>query len=104
MTFHLIVFGWILFRSETIYLAGVFISRLFTVGAPTLWTAPVVGAIVLVIGMQLLPEKPLERFQVRIERMRPALLAAGSRHSDRVRQRHRAHAGRSPLHLLPLLR
>ena len=77
VTFHLIVLGWILFRSETIYLAGVFISRLFTAGAPTLWTAPVVGAIVLVIGMQLLPEKPLERFQVGIERMRPALLAAG---------------------------
>jgi alginate O-acetyltransferase complex protein AlgI len=77
VTFHLIVFGWILFRSESIHLAAVFISRLFTAGAPTLWTAPVLGAIVLVIGLQLLPEKPLERFQVRIERMRPALLAVG---------------------------
>jgi alginate O-acetyltransferase complex protein AlgI len=77
VTFHLIVFGWILFRSETIHLAGVFLSRLATVGAPTLWTAPVVVAIIVVIGLQLLPERPLERFQVRIERMRPALLGVG---------------------------
>jgi D-alanyl-lipoteichoic acid acyltransferase DltB (MBOAT superfamily) len=77
VTFHLIVFGWILFRSESLHLAGVFLSRLVTLGAPTLWTAPVVGAIVVVIGLQLLPEKPLERFQVRIERLRPAVLAVG---------------------------
>jgi len=77
VTFHLIVFGWILFRSESLHLAGVFLSRLATIGAPTLWTAPVVGAIVVVIGLQLIPEKPLERFQVRIERLRPALLAVG---------------------------
>jgi alginate O-acetyltransferase complex protein AlgI len=77
VTFHLIVFGWILFRSESLHLAGVYLSRLFTIGAPTLWTAPVVGAIVVVIGLQLLPEKPLERFQVRVERLRPALLAGG---------------------------
>jgi alginate O-acetyltransferase complex protein AlgI len=77
VTFHLIVFGWILFRSESLHLAGVFLSRLPTIGAPTLWTAPVVGAIVVVVGLQLLPEKPLERFQVRIERLRPALLAVG---------------------------
>jgi D-alanyl-lipoteichoic acid acyltransferase DltB (MBOAT superfamily) len=77
VTFHLIVFGWILFRSESLHLAGVFLSRLLTLGAPTLWTAPVVSAIVVVIGLQLLPEKPLERFQVRIERLRPAVLAVG---------------------------
>jgi alginate O-acetyltransferase complex protein AlgI len=78
VTFHLIVFGWILFRSESLHLAGVFLSRLFTTfGAPTLWSAPVVGAIVLVVGLQLLPERPLERIQVRIERLRPALLAVG---------------------------
>jgi hypothetical protein len=38
---------------------------------------PVVLAIVVVIGLQLLPEKPLERLQVRIERIRPAVLGAG---------------------------
>jgi alginate O-acetyltransferase complex protein AlgI len=77
VTFHLIVFGWILFRSQSIHIAGTFLSRLITPGAATLWTAPVLAAIVVVIGFQLLPEKPLERFQDRIERLRPALLAVG---------------------------
>ncbi len=77
ITFHLIVFGWILFRSQSIHIAGTFLSRLVTPGAATLWTAPVLVAIIVVIGFQLLPEQPLERFQVRIERLRPALLAVG---------------------------
>jgi alginate O-acetyltransferase complex protein AlgI len=77
VTFHLVVFGWILFRSQSIHIAGTFLSRLTTPGAATLWTAPVLAAIVVVIGFQLLPEGPLERFQLQIERMRPALLAVG---------------------------
>jgi D-alanyl-lipoteichoic acid acyltransferase DltB (MBOAT superfamily) len=77
VTFHLIVFGWILFRSQSLSLVGVFLSRLFTPGRATLWTVPVVGAIVIVVGLQLLPAKPLERFQVRLERLRPALLGVG---------------------------
>jgi D-alanyl-lipoteichoic acid acyltransferase DltB (MBOAT superfamily) len=77
VTFHLIVFGWILFRSQSIDLAGSFLSRLTVPGEATLWSVPVVLAIVVVIGLQLLPEKPLERLQVRIERIRPAVLGAG---------------------------
>jgi D-alanyl-lipoteichoic acid acyltransferase DltB (MBOAT superfamily) len=77
VTFHLIVFGWILFRSQSIDLAGSFLSRLAVPGDATLWSVPVVLAIVVVIGLQLLPEKPLERLQVRIERIRPAVLGAG---------------------------
>ena len=77
VTFHLIVFGWILFRSQSIDLAGTFLSRLTVPGDATLWTWPVVLAIAVVIGLQLLPEKPLERLQVRIERIRPAVLGAG---------------------------
>jgi alginate O-acetyltransferase complex protein AlgI len=77
VTFHLIVFGWILFRSQSLSLVGVFLSRLITPGRATLWTVPVVGAIVIVVGLQLLPRAPLERFQVRLERLRPALLGAG---------------------------
>ncbi len=77
VTFHLIVLGWILFRSQSIDLAGSFLSRLTVPGDATLWSVPVVLAIVVVIGLQLLPEKPLERLQVRIERIRPAVLGAG---------------------------
>ena len=42
-----------------------------TRGPATLWTVPVVLAMVVVIGLQLLPPRPLERLQLRIERLRP---------------------------------
>ena len=73
------MFGWILFRSQNLDLAGVFISRLFTAGAAdAVDRSRGAARSSLVIGLQLLPEQAgLERFQVRIERMRPALLAAG---------------------------
>ena len=77
VTFHLIVFGWILFRSQGLDLFGDYLSQLTVSGPATLWTFPVVTAIAVVIGAQLLPPRPLERFQLRIERLRPALLAAG---------------------------
>jgi len=77
VTFHLIVFGWILFRSQSLALAGTFLARLFTPGPATLWSATAVGAIVLTIGLQLLPAQPLERLQWRLERMRPLALAMG---------------------------
>jgi D-alanyl-lipoteichoic acid acyltransferase DltB (MBOAT superfamily) len=77
VTFHLVVFGWILFRSQSIDLLGTFLSRLVTPGAATLWTVPALIAIVVVIGLQLLPERPLETFQVRLERLQPALLGVG---------------------------
>ncbi len=76
-TLNLIVFGWIIFRAQSLSLLGTLLSRLVTPGPATLWTAPVVGAIVLVIGLQLLPEQPLERLQARLERVRPVLLAIG---------------------------
>jgi alginate O-acetyltransferase complex protein AlgI len=77
VTFHLIVFGWILFRSQSLDLAGSFLSRLVVPGAATLSSVPVVLAIVTVIGLQLLPERPIERLQVRIEQIRPAALGTG---------------------------
>jgi D-alanyl-lipoteichoic acid acyltransferase DltB (MBOAT superfamily) len=77
VTFHLVVLGWILFRSQSLSLVGTFLARLFTPGPATLWTAPVIVAIVVVIGLQLLPPRPLEGFMVRLERLRPALLGAG---------------------------
>src|SRR4051794_13927349 len=77
VTFHLIVLGWILFRSQSLDLAGSFFSRLVVPGASTLWSVPVVLAIVTVIGLQLLPERPIQRLQVRIEQIPPAALGAG---------------------------
>jgi D-alanyl-lipoteichoic acid acyltransferase DltB (MBOAT superfamily) len=73
--FNLICFGWILFRSQSIGLFWDYIQRFAVGGAPTLWTFPVLLAIAVVIGLQLLPERPLERVQVRIESLSPAALA-----------------------------
>jgi alginate O-acetyltransferase complex protein AlgI len=76
VTFHLICFGWILFRSQGLDLVGDFLSRLFTPGPATLWTAPILAAVAIVIGFQLLPPRPLDRLRVRIERASPATLGA----------------------------
>ena len=37
---------------------------------------PVVGAIALVVGLQLLPERPMEGIELRIGRLQPLLLGA----------------------------
>jgi alginate O-acetyltransferase complex protein AlgI len=77
VTFHLIVLGWVLFRAQSLGDVGTLLSRLSVPASPTLWTAPVVAAIVLVVGLQLLPPNPLERVQVWIERRRPVFMGAG---------------------------
>ena len=75
VTFNLICFGWILFRSQGIGTFWDYLSRFAVPGSPTLLTVPVALAIVVVIGLQLLPERPLEALQYRIEALRPAVLA-----------------------------
>ncbi|HYN92211.1 MAG TPA: MBOAT family protein [Thermoleophilaceae bacterium] len=65
IVFHVVVFGWILFRTENLDLAGTFISRLGDPGPATLFAPAVVAAVVAVIGFQLLPPRPLERLRVR---------------------------------------
>jgi alginate O-acetyltransferase complex protein AlgI len=75
--FHLIVLGWILFRSQSLSLAGVMLSRLFAPGAATLLSPGVVIAIGVVIALQLLPADPLAWFQTRVELLRPAILGVG---------------------------
>ena len=77
VTFHVVVFGWILFRSEDLGMAGEFLSRLVVPGEPVLWAPAAVAAIIVVIGLQLLPERPVEALQLRLERLRPAPLAVG---------------------------
>src|SRR4051812_7058089 len=74
-TFHLVVLGWVLFRAQSLALAGPFLSQLTAGGSPTLWTVPVVLAIVVVVGLQLVPPRPLERLEVWIGRLQPVLLA-----------------------------
>ena len=71
VTFNLIVVGWILFRSTDLSLFGDYMSALVRSGPATLYSVPVVGAIALVIGLQLLPERPMEGIELRIGRLQP---------------------------------
>jgi D-alanyl-lipoteichoic acid acyltransferase DltB (MBOAT superfamily) len=75
ITFNLVVLGWILFRAQSIGNFWTMIERLGSFGAPTLWTAPVLAAVVVVIGLQLLPERPIESLQAVIGRVSPAVVA-----------------------------
>src|SRR5205085_8545641 len=77
VTFHLVVFGWVLFRSQSLADVGHFLSRLADPGHASLWSAPVLAAIALVIGLQLVPAGSLERLQAWIEVRRPVLLGVG---------------------------
>jgi alginate O-acetyltransferase complex protein AlgI len=76
VTFHLVVFSWILFRSQSLSLAGTFIRRLFVPGPATLWSVTVVLAVVVVIGLQLAPAGRLEGVEIRLGRLRPVLVGA----------------------------
>jgi D-alanyl-lipoteichoic acid acyltransferase DltB (MBOAT superfamily) len=76
VTFNLIVVGWILFRSTDLSLFGDYMSALVRSGPATLYSVPIVGAIALVISLQLLPERPMEGIELRIGRLQPLLLGA----------------------------
>ena len=103
VVFNLVVFGWILFRSADLDLFGDYLSALVTGGEATLYSVPVVGAILLVIGMQLLPERPTEGLELRVGRLNPLLLGAALAVVDPARRRDRAEPGRPSIHLLPVL-
>jgi D-alanyl-lipoteichoic acid acyltransferase DltB (MBOAT superfamily) len=66
IVFNVVVFGWILFRAESLELAGTFIGQLFVPGPATLWSAVTVGAVLVVIGFQVLPPDPLDRLRERL--------------------------------------
>jgi alginate O-acetyltransferase complex protein AlgI len=66
IVFNVVVFGWILFRAENLDLVVTFLSQLTVPGEATLWTPVTVGAVVAVIGFQLLPPDPLEQLRLRV--------------------------------------
>ena len=75
-TFNAVVFAFILFRADSIGLFWDFLGRFAVLGAPTLWTFPVLALTGLVIGLQLLPPRSTEGLEVRIGRLNPALVGA----------------------------
>ena len=76
VTFNLVVLGWIIFRAQSIGDVWTFLRRLVSFGAPSLWGAPVLIAVGLVIGLQLLPDRSTEDWQARLGRLSPAILGA----------------------------
>ncbi len=76
VTFNLVVLGWIIFRAQSIGDVWTFLKRLVSFGAPSLWSAPVLIAVGLVIGLQLLPDRSTEDWQARLGRLSPAILGA----------------------------
>jgi D-alanyl-lipoteichoic acid acyltransferase DltB (MBOAT superfamily) len=76
IVFHLVVLAWIPFRAPDLNLAGDYVARLADWGPATLWTAPVVIVTFLVIGLQLLPSRPMDAVRVRFEQLHPVALGA----------------------------
>ena len=102
IVFNVVVFGWILFRAESLELAATFIGQLFDPGPATLWAPVTVAAIALVVGCQLLPPDPVERLRERaagLPRRRSAWLAFVVAVGGAT-----VPSGRAPVHLLPVLR
>ena len=102
VTFNLIVLGWILFRSESVALAGAFLEQLTVPGPATLWTLPVIVAVVVVIGLQLLPARARRELQVVSGASSPWSSAPGCR-AHRVRRCDGVQPGCPSVHLLPVL-
>ena len=76
LTFNIVVLAWIPFRAPDLQLAADYLSRLAHWGPPTLWTLPVIFVVVLVIGLQLAPSRPMDALRVRFEGLHPAALGA----------------------------
>ncbi len=77
IVFNVVVFGWILFRAESLELAATFIGQLFDPGPATLWAPVTVAAIAIVVGFQLLPPDPLERLRIRLAGLPAPALGTG---------------------------
>ena len=77
VTFNLVVFAWILFRSPDLDLFWTYVTGMFSTGPLTLASFPAALALLAVIGLQLVPERTSEGIEVGIERLSPAVLAVG---------------------------
>jgi alginate O-acetyltransferase complex protein AlgI len=74
---NLVVLAWIPFRAPDLGLASTFFGRLFHPGALTLLSPGVVVALLLVFGLQLIPERPVEVARGWFENLSPAALGLG---------------------------
>ena len=74
---HFVVFGWILFRSPDLASAGEFLARLVAPGPATLWSVPVVVAVLGVFAIQLVPHDWRQRVRAWVQRRHPVTLGLG---------------------------
>jgi hypothetical protein len=74
---NLVVLAWIPFRAPDLGVASAFFGRLFHPGALTLLSPGVVVALLVVFGLQLVPERPIEVLRNRFESLSPAALGLG---------------------------
>jgi D-alanyl-lipoteichoic acid acyltransferase DltB (MBOAT superfamily) len=74
---NLVVLAWIPFRAPTLSIASTFFQRLFEPGALTLMSPGVAIALLLVFGLQLVPERPIQALRDRFESLNPAVLGFG---------------------------
>jgi D-alanyl-lipoteichoic acid acyltransferase DltB (MBOAT superfamily) len=76
--FHMVVFLFIIFRSPSFAIVGDMLGQLTDFsGATQMWSFPVLLCVVLVVGLQLVPENLIERVRLRLEASPPAILGVG---------------------------
>jgi D-alanyl-lipoteichoic acid acyltransferase DltB (MBOAT superfamily) len=76
LTFHIVCAAWVLFRSPDIGVAGDVFAQMLTGGAATLISGPALVLVLIVIGLQLIPPKPMDAIQLRVQAWSPAALGA----------------------------
>jgi D-alanyl-lipoteichoic acid acyltransferase DltB (MBOAT superfamily) len=76
-TFLFVCLAWIPFRAPDLATAWAYAGRLVTPGPSTLLTPGVAAAVVGVLALQLLPERPLDVVRERLQALDPIALGAG---------------------------
>ncbi len=76
LTFHIVCAAWVLFRSPDLGVAADVFAQMTAGGAATLITAPALVLVLIVIGLQLIPPKPMDAIQLRVQQWSPVALGA----------------------------
>ncbi|MEA2178365.1 MAG: alginate O-acetyltransferase complex protein AlgI, partial [Solirubrobacteraceae bacterium] len=74
---HFVVLGWVLFRSPDLGSAGEFLGRLVVPGPATLFSLPVVLAVLAVFAVQLVPRDWRQAVRAWVQRRHPVTLGLG---------------------------
>ena len=77
LAFHAVVLFFVIFRSPDLSIAADMYGQLLDWGAATLWTVPAVLAVVVVVGLQLVPRGIIEAVRLRIEALNAPALGLG---------------------------